>query len=74
MMHPLIQFARALRLIFSRPPLRFACAKKTKGPRAATRMSAPWRQGTETGSEFIVFRPISTINPQRQLGQQRKDH
>jgi hypothetical protein len=47
--------------------------KKTKGPRAATRLAAPWRQGTETGSAFIVFPTISTVNSQRQLGQQRKD-
>ena len=30
-------------------------------------------QGTETGSRFIVFHTISTVNSQRQLGQQRKD-
>ena len=25
--------------------------KKTKGPRSANRMSIPWRQGTELGSQ-----------------------
>ena len=43
--------------------------KKTKGPRAATRLAAPWRQGTETGSDSILFPLISKVNSQRQLGQ-----
>ena len=47
--------------------------KKTKGPRAATRLAAPWRQGTETGSNLIVLLKIFTVNSQRQLGELRKD-
>ena len=42
--------------------------KKTKGPRAATRMTAPWRQGTETGSDSSIFSRVSKVNSQRQLG------
>ena len=42
--------------------------KKTKGPRAATRLAAPWRQGTETGSIFIVPRTICSVNSRRQPG------
>lgn len=73
MMNPLFLNASALRSILARSPPRSRCVKKTKGPRAATRLAAPWRQGTETGSGFIVLSPISTVNSQRQLGELRKD-
>jgi hypothetical protein len=47
--------------------------KKTKGLRAATRLAAPWRQGTETGSDSSIFPRASKVNSQRQLGWQRKE-
>ena len=42
--------------------------EKTKGPRAATRIAAPWRQGTETGSIYILTGTVFSVNSQRQLG------
>jgi hypothetical protein len=49
----------------------YLCAqKKTKGPRAATRIAAPWRQGTDHGSASSIFPHDSKVNSQRQLGQQ----
>ena len=42
--------------------------KKTKGPRAATRLAAPWRQGTETRSVNIFTGTVSSVNSRRQLG------
>lgn len=73
MMFPFIRIAHVLRPILSRSSPYYRCIKKTKEPRAATRLAAPWRQGTETGSTFIVFPTISTVNSQRQLGKLRKD-
>jgi hypothetical protein len=71
MVNPLFPSARVLRVILPRPPPALSVRKKkTKGPRAATRLAAPWRQGTETGSIRIVTRTISAVNSQRPpLGQ-----
>jgi len=42
------QFMRACAPLDSRSfTTALSVRKKTKGPRAATRMTAPWRQGTE---------------------------
>ena len=75
MMRSLFAVWRALRPTSPRLPTALAAAhEKTKGPRAATRIAAPWRQGTETGSDIIVFAADSNVNSQRQLGKSQKEH
>jgi len=45
MMNLLIHIVRTTRSIIVRPPPYGWCAQKTKGPKAATCLDAPWRQG-----------------------------
>ena len=69
MVNSLFRFARVLRLILPFHLRDLRAQKKTKGPRAATRTAAPWRQGTETGSVHILTGTVSPVNSPRQLGE-----
>ena len=62
MVDSLFPSARAQLLMHPQLLLRSLCAKQTKGPRAATGLAAPWRQGTEIGSNVIVTPTVSVVN------------
>jgi len=67
-MCPLNPVVRVLRSILPRSPSGSRCAKKDQGATGGNPYTAPWRQGTETGSTSIVLLTIWTVKPQRQLG------